>query len=212
MKVEEVNEESRSASVVPIEVIVLNGSSSSGKTTLAEALQDILAKSWLVFGIDTLFSALPLSLLDIHRDATIGAHPRVHEVRDGAISFAADGALTVGAEFRRLEEALLQGLAAIAATGTRLILDEVFLEGRQSQERVRHAFAERNVVWVGVTCDVLVAAQRERERGDRVVGASEKQSLLVHEGVHYDLVVDTTSNSADELARLIAGHFRIPTA
>jgi chloramphenicol 3-O phosphotransferase len=57
-----------------------------------------------------------------------------------------------------------------------------------------------------------VAAQRERERGDRVVGASEKQSLLVHEGVHYDLVVDTTSNSADELARLIAGHFRIPTA
>src|ERR1700683_67430 len=97
-----------------VDVIVLNGPSSSGKTTLAQALQDVLDDTWLVFGIDTLISALPLSLLDIHRDATIGAHPRDHLVRDGGISFDAVGAITVGAEFRRLESAWLQGLAAIA--------------------------------------------------------------------------------------------------
>jgi hypothetical protein len=58
------------SSTTPIEVIVLNGASSSGKTTLAAALQDILEESWLVFGIDTLISALPLDLLEIHDDAT----------------------------------------------------------------------------------------------------------------------------------------------
>jgi chloramphenicol 3-O phosphotransferase len=196
----------------PIEVVVLNGTSSSGKTTLAVALQDLLEGSWLVFGIDTLFRALPLALLDIHEDATMDPRPRDHEVRDGAIAFDADGAITVGFEFRRLEDAFRQGLAAIADSGTRLILDEVFLEGGESQERLRRAFAGRRVAWVGVTCDVAVAKQRELDRGDRVIGMVEQQSQRVHDGVSYDLIVDTTSNTADELARQIAEHLHAPTA
>src|SRR5271154_4765797 len=95
---------------VPIEVIVLNGTSSAGKTTLAEVLQDLLDESWLVFGIDTFFRAPPLSLLEIHEDATFGPGLRDHVVREGGISIDANGAITVGVEFRRLEEALLVGL------------------------------------------------------------------------------------------------------
>ncbi len=200
------------ASPPPVEVIVLNGASSSGKTTLAAALQDILEGSWLVFGIDTLFAALPLALLDIHKDATIDVRPRDHDLRDGGIAFDADGAITVGVEFRRLEEAWLQGLAAIAGSGTRLILDEVFLDGGVSQERLRRALAGRRVAWVGVTCDVAVARQRERDRGDRVVGAFERQSTSVHDGVHYDLIVDATTHPAHELARQVAEHLHAPTA
>lgn len=189
-----------------VDVIVLNGPSSSGKTTLAQALQDVLEDTWLVFGIDTLISALPLSLLDIHPDATIGAHPRDHLVRDGGISFDAVGAITVGAEFRRLESAWLQGLAAIAAQGVHLILDEVFLDGAPSQDRVRHALAGHHVAWIGVTCELDVLTQRERERGDRVVGEAEAQWRRVHDGADYDLVVDTSSRPADDVAREIAAH------
>ena len=65
----------------PVEVIVLNGASSTGKTTLATSLQDGLEESWLVLGVDTLISALPLALLNIHDDATIGARPKDHVVR-----------------------------------------------------------------------------------------------------------------------------------
>jgi chloramphenicol 3-O phosphotransferase len=204
--------ESASEYAVAIEVIVLNGTSSSGKSTLAEALQDVLDESWLVFGIDTLFRALPLSLLEIHEDATFSPRPRDHVVRDGGISFDVDGAITVGVEFRRLEDSLLVGLAAIAESGTRLILDEVFLDGGTSQERVRQALAGRRVAWVGVTCDVAVAMQRELDRGDRVVGMVERQSKIVHDGVHYDLVVDTTSRPASELARQITEHLHVPTS
>ena len=131
-------------------------------------------------------------------------------IRDS--SFDADGAITVGVEFRRLEDAWLRGLSMVAASGVRLILDEVFLDGGLSQGRVRQAFADRRVVWVGVTCDVVVAAQHERDRGDRVVGEVERQSTSVHDGVHYDLVVDTTSSPAFELARQIAEHVLAATA
>ena len=196
----------------PIEVIVLNGASSSGKTTLAASLQDVLEESWLVFGIDTLISALPLALLEIHDDATIGARPRDHVFRKGGLSFGAEGEVTVGAEYRRLEAAWLLGLSAIADSGVRLILDEVFLDGRHSQDRVHQALAGRRVAWIGVTCDLDVATKRERDRGDRVVGESEKQARLVHDGVLYDLVVDTTSRSSDEVAGQIARHLRASTA
>ena len=196
----------------PIEVIVLNGASSSGKTTLAASLQDVLEESWLVFGIDTLISALPLALLEIHDDATIGARPRDHVFRKGGLSFGAEGEVTVGAEYRRLEAAWLLGLSAIADSGVRLILDEVFLDGRHSQDRVHQALAGRRVAWIGVTCDLDVATQRERDRGDRVVGESEKQARLVHDVVLYDLVVDTTSRSSDEVAGQIARHLRASTA
>lgn len=197
-----------SETAAAIDIIVLNGTSSSGKTSLAVALQDVLDDSWLVFGVDTLIGALPLALVDIHEAATIDARPEVHDVRDGGISFGADGDISVGLEYRRLEASWLMGLATIATSGTRLILDEVFLDGERSQERFRQSFPGRRIAWIGVTCDRDVATERERRRGDRVVGMVEKQSSLVHEGVVYDLVVDTTVHTAPELARRIANYLR----
>ena len=205
---ERMSTEPTTSSDGPVEVIVINGASSSGKTTLAVALQDILEGSWLIFGIDTLISAIPLKLLDMHEDASIGARPREHEVAEGGIDFGANGEITIGPEFERLEAAWLKGLACIAATGTRLILDEVFLYGALSQDRLRRSLDGRNVAWIGVTCDAEVAIERERKRGDRVVGGFERQFKRVHDGVHYDLVVDTTARPANEIAQQIAEHVR----
>ena len=41
------------------QVIVLNGGSSSGKSSIARALQEILPTAWLTFGVDVLVEALP---------------------------------------------------------------------------------------------------------------------------------------------------------
>jgi len=194
------------ASDVPFDVIVLNGPTSAGKTSIAAALQELLKETWLVFGIDTLISALPLNLLHIHDDAVLGARPREHDVRPGGISFDADGQITVGVEFQRLEAAWLTGLSSIAESDVHLILDEVFLDGVGSQDRLRRALSGRRVAWVGVTCDVNVAAQREHDRGDRVQGASVNQTVRVHEGVRYDVVVDTTTRTPDEAAQQIVRH------
>jgi chloramphenicol 3-O phosphotransferase len=45
---------------VTTQVIVLNGTSSSGKSGIARCLQAILPDPWIVLGIDTLIRALPV--------------------------------------------------------------------------------------------------------------------------------------------------------
>ena len=47
---------------------------------------------------------------------------------------------------------------------------------------------------------------REIARGDRVRGMAEKQAEIVHQGVAYDVEVDTAGTESLECARTIAAH------
>jgi chloramphenicol 3-O phosphotransferase len=62
------------------------------------------------------------------------------------------------------------------------------------------------VVWIGVRCHPEVAETRERSRPDRVAGMARLQATRVHQGVAYDLIVDTTATSAADCARTVAAH------
>ena len=172
------------------DVIVLNGGSSAGTSTLARALQETLPRPWLTFGVDTFVGALPPALM---------ASP------DGLV-LAPDGTVAVGPVFRALETGWLHGIAAMARAGTGIILDEVLLSGGAGQDRWRQALDGLTVLWVGVHCDPATAAARELARGDRVVGMAVAQAALVHQGVRYDLEVDTTDTEPAACARRIASH------
>ncbi|WP_284745651.1 chloramphenicol phosphotransferase CPT [Amycolatopsis sp. RTGN1] len=173
---------------MPAEVIILNGGSSSGKTTLARALQAVLPGAWLTFGTDTLVDAMPGAGTDIE----IGT----------------DGEVTVGEAFRSIEAAWIAGLAAMVRAGARLVVDEVFLGGAASQRRWLTAFDGLDVLWVGVRCDAAVAEARERARGDRIIGMAARQADLVHRGVRYDLEVDTTHDEPMTCAKVVAARVR----
>ncbi|MET7732652.1 chloramphenicol phosphotransferase CPT [Streptomyces sp. NPDC005402] len=170
------------------QVIVLNGGSSSGKSGIVRCLQAVLPDPWLAFGIDGFVESLPASL----------------QASDAGIEFAADGAVSVGEEFARLEAAWRAGVAATARAGAPVIVDDVFLGGAHSQERWRRSLLGLDVLWVGVRCEAAVAAGREIVRGDRARGMAEKQAEIVHQGVVYDLEVDTTRNESLDCARTIA--------
>jgi chloramphenicol 3-O phosphotransferase len=172
------------------QVIVLNGGSSAGKSGIVRCLQALLPDPWLALGTDTLVEAMPPSM----------------QTSDGGIEFAADGEVTVGPEFRTLEAAWIEGVAAMARAGARVVVDEVFLGGADSQARWVKALGELRVLWVGVRCDSEVAAGRETARGDRIAGMAAAQADLVHRGVTYDLEVDTTHAESIECARIIAAH------
>lgn len=62
------------------------------------------------------------------------------------------------------------------------------------------------MLWVGVRCESAVAAGREVARGDRVRGMAVSQAEVVHQGVVYDLEVDTTHTESLVCARTIAAH------
>jgi chloramphenicol 3-O phosphotransferase len=170
------------------QVIVLNGGSSSGKSGIARCLQAVLPDPWLALGTDTLVAAMPAAM----------------QASDAGIEFAPDGDVVVGPRFRTLEAAWIEGVAAMARAGARVIVDEVFLGGAASQARWRQALHELRVLWVGVRCDREVAADREVARGDRIGGMAAAQADLVHQGVDYDLEVDTTHAESMACARTIA--------
>ena len=125
---------------------------------------------------------------------------------DAGIDFAADGGVSVGADFRALEAAWIDGVVAMVRAGARIIIDEVFLGGAAGQQRWQHALDGLDVLWVGVRCDGAVAAGREIARGDRVQGMAASQAEVVHQGVFYEVEVDTTHTEALACARAIAAH------
>lgn len=170
-----------------IRVIVLNGASSSGKSSIARCLQSLLPEPWLTIGVDDLISAVPPAML---------------KSKDG-LTFTSDGEVLVGPAYRTLETAWSQGVAAMAHAGTGVILDQVFLQGGVAQERWSVVLKGLQVLWVGVRCDPLVAAVRETNRGDRVRGMAANQASLVHRGMVYDMEVDTTHTSSEDSARCI---------
>ncbi|MFF0200795.1 chloramphenicol phosphotransferase CPT [Streptomyces sp. NPDC005017] len=169
-------------------MIFLNGGSSSGKTGIARCLQALLRDPWLALSVDTFVDALPAAL----RDSEEG------------LDIAADGTIGVGAGFRELETAWMAGVAAMVHAGARVVLDDVFLGGADSQKRWQRALDGTDVLWVGVRCAPDVAAGRELARGDRVVGMAAAQAEPVHRGVAYDLEIDTARTESMECARRIA--------
>lgn len=192
-------------------VIILNGGSSSGKSSIARRLQDVLPVPWLTFGADTLVDALPAAMRgsdDGENDGEDGgvssSDSESGDQGGGGISFGPDGSVSTGEEFRRLDIAWAQGIAAMARAGARVVVDEIFLGGPASQDRWRTALTGLDVLWVGVRCDPEVAAAREAGRGDRAAGMARSQADLVHRGVVYDLEVDTSRADTAACARTIA--------
>jgi chloramphenicol 3-O phosphotransferase len=144
----------------------------------------MLATPWLLLGIDDLIRAMPNKGLE-----------------DGSLLHIRDtGRVDVGPGWRVLERSWYLGVAAIATSGTGVIIDEVFLGGGESQKRLHAALRDLGVIWVGVKCDLEVARTREASRPDRVPGMAEFQATVVHEGVVYDVTVDTTHASAESCA------------
>ena len=172
-----------------VEVIVLNGGSSSGKSSIATCLQQQLEGMWLTLGVDDLIRAL--------------SHGPTDTTAGGSLHFSSDGSISVSQAFHRAQADWYQGVGAIARAGTGVILDEVFLDGGRSRAPLEAALDGLSVVWVGVHCDPEVAENREIQRADRIRGQARDQALRVHRGVRYDLAVDTTDALPSQCAGTI---------
>ena len=177
-------------------VVILNGTSSSGKTTLATAFRDQRAAAgdlWFLTGIDDFLAKLPTEWQGV-------------ESENGP--FAADGVrfersdqgleVRVGTIARQLIRAYQSGAAAAAGAGLNVIVDEVIID-QTSWDDWTTALAGLQVVWVGVRCSLEVAAERERSRPKRYAGLARGQAGVVHRFAQYDFEIDTTTRSEDEV-------------
>ena len=178
-------------------IVLLNGTTSSGNTTLVRALQAILPDPWLEIGIDRFVFALPKRYLDQPLWSEVFRYVRPDGATDGPFR------IETGDLGRRLVSGMHRTVAALAEGGLDVIVDHVLLEDGWLEE-CRRLWAGSAVTVVGVRCPLPVVVERERARKDRTIGQAEAQFAVVHEGRTYDLEVDTSMLSAEEAAREIA--------
>ncbi len=190
------------------DVILVNGPSSAGKTTLCRALQaTIVEQPYLVAGFDDfVFMAAPR----FYRGADTGR-------QDARDAFTAQGVEMVvtsppgapvsvtakfGPVFRRLVDSMAPAVRTLVDGGNAVIFDHV-LHDRAMYESFRTATAGLDVFAVGVTCPLDVLEARERARGDRVLGRARGLVDVVHAFGAYDVTVDTGAAAPDACAEAI---------
>ncbi len=177
-------------------IVLLNGVGSAGKSSIAKALQGITATPFLHVAMDAFLEMLPPALWD-HDDG----YRLVADEEDGQPSLA----IHEGPVGRRLMAGMRGAVAALAAAGSDIILDEVLLGDTAAD--YRRVLAPFTVHWVGVMAPLAVLEARERQRGDRALGLARWQYTRVHQGVTYDLEVDSSQMSADQAAATIKDRF-----
>ena len=169
-------------------VVVLNGTSSAGKSTLALGLQARLTAAgecWFVIGIDDMFAKLPAPWV------TYGEHIGAHA--DEGISFRlVDGAIErrIGPIGTQVMAGYRGWVASVARAGLGVIVDEVLLS-EQDWIAWQTELEGLDVLWVRVECALEVLEARELARADRLPGLARSQFDLVHRHPTYGVVADT---------------------
>jgi chloramphenicol 3-O phosphotransferase len=175
---------------MPGRVVLLHGTSSSGKTTVARAVQRISEDPWILLGTDTFWNAIDGRWME-H-----GSH-----ARDGFL-WTEDASIVAGPVGQRVAAGMRAAVAAVARAGNDVLVDDVFVDPTWLDEW-RVALAEVEWLLVGVHAPVGVLEERERARGDRIAGEAAAQIEVVHSGIEYELTVDTSVQSPEECADAI---------
>lgn len=168
--------------MTPGTIILLNGTSSSGKTSIVKALQDVLEEPFLDAGIDRFIWMLPRRYLD-------------RPLWDEVLGLAKEA----GSVGHRLMSGMHQCIAALSRAGNNVVADHVLVEQRWLEECTR-LFSELPALFVGVRCPLEVLEQREAARADRTLGQARAQYNLVHAHGIYDLEVDTSKSDPEACA------------
>ncbi len=179
--------------------VVLNGTSSAGKTSLAEAIRAVSPLAWQISGIDTFLALQPDAMF---------ALPGADAVSDGFTWSAApvDGVacwdVRLGAQGLRFARAVHQYWAASAAEGINRVIDHVLLNSAMAADLMTR-LAPHRPLYVGVRCSADVIDERERQRGDRVIGQGRGIGSHVHNYVPYALEVDTSVLTTEDAAHFV---------
>ncbi|MFE9118780.1 chloramphenicol phosphotransferase CPT family protein [Streptomyces sp. NPDC007172] len=157
-------------------IIFLNGTSSSGKSSIARELLDILD--------DGVF---------------------FHLAVDGFNEMRTKRNLAQGdldAALRRTRMGFHRSIAAMAGVGNDVVVDHVLSEPWRLTDCLS-VLPSQDVLFVGIRCSLDELTRREQARGDRPPGLAASQYDLVHQHGDYDIECDTSAASPRACAELI---------
>lgn len=166
-------------------IIFINGTSSSGKTSIVKALQAQMETPYLDAGLDRFLWMLPSRYLD-------------RPLWDDVLGLASEAGQTGHTLVRGMHRAI----EILARSGNNVVADHVLVEPEWTAD-CADLFWELPAYLVGVRCPLAILEERERARRDRTLGQAKAQYPLVHAHDIYDLEVDTSVLSPQECAAAI---------
>jgi chloramphenicol 3-O phosphotransferase len=168
-------------------VVVLNGASSSGKTSIARALPPMLRVPTERVSVDAPLSLLPRSLADAFAGTSRWAKAVATVVSLGVVW--PNVVAAIGAGLRRAE----RGQVAIV---------DVVVTNAVPPAFIQQSIGPRGLI-VAVRCSLDELERREHRRPTRR-GLAARQFPTVHEHLEYDVSVDTTDTTVEACAGTVA--------
>ena len=157
-------------------IIILNGVSSSGKTTLAKAIQNAFDELYVRLSIDDFVSMMPVKMVENE----------------------------LGNAFYTSQTILLQTIKTLSDAGTNVVVDNIMLTYFETLKQYVECLHDYPVVLVKVVCPIQELRRRENERGDRTAGQGEQQINDLEPQDCYEISLDTFANTIEECVNLIA--------
>jgi len=178
-------------------VIILNGPSSVGKSSILGSFQTKNKELWLGMGLDSLFvKVLPPKVY-------LEDKPEHHSVMRGVASVDKDGNkifdLRIGDAGQKVIRGMHRTIEAYARTGNNVIVDYINYDSAWIGD-LKSTLKGIKVFFVGVKASLETIEEREKDRGTSPQGHARSHYDTVHQGVNYDLVIDTENKTADESA------------
>ena len=167
-------------------IVILNGASSSGKTTLLRLLQERLEEPYLDAGIDKFIWMLPERWLE-------------RPLWDDVLGLAT----RAGEAGQRLFNGMHHAIAELSRAGNNVLADHVLVEPAWVTECAA-LFTGLPAYLIGVRCPLEVLVERERSRRNRTLDQAAAQHPLVHAHGVYDFEVDTARFNPQECAEQVA--------
>jgi len=186
-------------------VLVLNGPSSVGKTSVQREIQKSFEQPYLAVGIDYLFTC---TMPARYRD---GDPPDKREVFVGESLKDSSGmpvyALHFGHKGHRFMSGMHHAIAAFAACGNNVVVDHILFEERWLRELVA-VLEGVTVYFIGLRAPLSTLESRERGRPEHPAGVSRWHYDEVHKHDLYDLELDTSVRSVQECTEAIRRHIQ----
>lgn len=157
-------------------ILILNGPSSSGKSSIGAAMLPLLDDPWFLIPVD----------------AVSAMRSTVHRRR-----LTDDETVEM---LRRTRSGYHRAVAALASAGNDVIMDYPLSEPWRLDDLL-DVLAEYDVTLIHVVTDPSELERRERARGDRPPGLATSQRVFEHRLC--DVEVDTTDRTAEQCARLL---------
>lgn len=177
-------------------VIILNGPSSVGKSSIIKAFQAKRPEPWLSIGIDNFFvGVLPPKFY-------LESKPEHYTVMHGISSEDKDGklfTLEIGPEGQKVIRGMHKAIAAYAQCGNNVIVDYIKYEQDWITD-LKEALHGINVIWIGVTASLESIQEREKKRGTSPEGHARSHYHTVHQGINYDLTIDSGNLTPEQVS------------